>query len=211
MLNTRATKITLCCTQSRDVELWGKSYRAALQGQQKEVFKKPLEHGSKVWQFISKRKAKHCSAERLLWALRFWVLYKEGNVPLGTGQGKHPKYCDPGWNKQGKYFMFSFLKEKPFFECWEENWSTEIHKCSWMATHPLAPSDFGSSQPYPKYYLHHKLGLRNFFKTQNGNSVELPASDWAKHEPTCFTLSMAVIQLSQKLVEVILMSNPVVL
>lgn len=27
---------------------------------------------------------------------RFWVLYKERNVPLGTAQGKCPKYCDPG-------------------------------------------------------------------------------------------------------------------
>lgn len=75
---------------------------------------------------------------------RIWVLCKEGNVPLGTTQGKCLKYCDPGWNKQVKHFMVSLLKKKPFFECWEKNWSIEIQKSMLtMATHPLSPSDFG--------------------------------------------------------------------
>lgn len=66
---------------------------------------------------------------------RFWVLYKEGNAPPGTAQVHFIRLN-----------ILCFLSSRKSLSLSAESKTDPLgstNTCSWTATHPLAPSDFG--------------------------------------------------------------------
>lgn len=156
-----------------------------------------------------------CVFELSYW---LWMLYKEKKHSCCTSQQKVPCVLDK--TPKFRILMFGFSSKKSLIEIKLIHW--ELHIQANLSTVMDGNMSFSSQWfggrkkrrsccTQQGYYEQPKSRASASLVRQNGNSAKLPASDWAVHEPTCFTLSVAIVQFSQKLVEVILMSNPVVL
>lgn len=78
---------------------------------------------------------------------RLGVLHKEITLPVGTAQEKCPKYCD--LDKINKFNILCFPSSTKSLSLSPESKTDALRSAnpwSWMATHPLAPSNFGEEE-----------------------------------------------------------------